>query len=159
MAQNSNRFWLESIFFSDIEEELNSSIFEPSQSYMHVPSRVNTSFDVFLSHFKGPRVYLIWYKSWRGHERDIFKTRGVDIDMDIFEIKTVHFAKSLQKKYSEVEYWSNGNPSVRICRWRKRYSGKQLFENIIFSTLKFSFKIPKTPLYQKSKRFKIKKKN
>ena len=26
-----------------------------------------------------------------------FEIRGVDIDVDIFEIKTVHFAKSLHK--------------------------------------------------------------
>ena len=50
MAQNSNRKWI---------RDKNGSNFEPSQSYMQMPSRVNISFEVFLSHLKDPRVYYI----------------------------------------------------------------------------------------------------
>ena len=90
MAQNSNRFFLESIFSSnfepsrsfrakksepsqgfdtwwifraEIKEKLNSSNFEPSQSYMHMPSRVKTSFDDFLSHLKVPPVRKCWFST------------------------------------------------------------------------------------------------
>ena len=96
-------------------------------------------------------------KIWKNftYTREVFETLGVDIDVDIFEIQTVHFAEILREKYSKLEYWSNGNPSVPICRWKKRYFGETLFENTIFSTLKFSFKIKKVHL--KSERFKIKK--
>ena len=64
----------------------------------------------------------------------------------IFEIQIVHFAKILYEKYWKLEYSSDDNPSVPICRWRKRYFGKKIFENTNFSTLKISSKIPKTPL-------------
>ena len=49
------------------------------------------------------------------------------------------------KKYSKLERWSEDDPSVPICWWRKRYFDKTLFENTNFST------------YKKSERFKIKK--
>ena len=51
----------------------------------------------------------------------------------------------MHEKYPKLEYWSDDNPGVIICRWRKRYFGKTLFENTNFSTFKISLKIPKTP--------------
>ena len=58
-------------------------------------------------------------------------------------IQTVHFAKILHEKYWKLEYSSNDNPSNPICRWRKRYFGKKLFENTNFSTLKYFFQYTK----------------
>ena len=75
----------------------------------------------------------------------------VDTDFDfkkfkfIFEIQTFHSAKILHEKYWKLESSSDENPSVSICRWRKRYFGKKLFENTNFSTFKYFFKIPKSP--------------
>ena len=50
----------------EFKKKLNSSNFEQSQSYMQMSSRVNTSFEDFLSHLKDPRVYsndANWYNS------------------------------------------------------------------------------------------------
>ena len=46
----SQRFDMGRTFRAEIKEKLNRSNFEPSQSYLHMLSRVNTSFDDFLSH-------------------------------------------------------------------------------------------------------------
>ena len=59
-SQGFDTWW---IFRAEIKEKLNSSNFEPSQSYMHMPSRVKTSFDDFLSHLKVPPVRKCWFST------------------------------------------------------------------------------------------------
>ena len=94
----------------------------------------NTLFDFFF-----------WRNSHIGHI--IWPIRhGSCILEFIFTIQTVYFKKNFHKKHSKLERRSDDNPSVPICRWRKRYFDKKLFENTVFSTLSISFKIPKSPL-------------
>ena len=48
--------WL--IFQAEIKEKLNCSNFEPSQDFMHMPSRAKIFFDDFLGHLRVPSVLL-----------------------------------------------------------------------------------------------------
>ena len=42
--------------FESIKEKMNSSNFGRSQDFMHMPPRVNISFDYFLGHLRVPLV-------------------------------------------------------------------------------------------------------
>ena len=53
VSQRFDTWWK---FRARIKEKLYSSNFEPSESYIQMSSRVNTSFEDFLSHLKDPRV-------------------------------------------------------------------------------------------------------
>ena len=86
------------IFRAEIKEKLNGSNFGPSQDFMHMPSRVNISFDDFLGHLRVPPVCIV----------DAVLAFRVLLITFVYLLPTSVMLKTMQKyKMCIIQYWLN----------------------------------------------------